>query len=1069
MFKDRRRLIGLLFVLGLIAILALAACGDDGDEDEEPTDVPPTETPAEPTATDVPPEPSDLVDTAVSDDQFSTLVDAVEAAGLAEALKEGEYTIFAPNNEAFEAALAALDMDAAALLEDTDLLTPILQYHVVEGIYMAADLADGDTLTTLQGADITVSVDDDGNVVLNDEVNVIAADVEASNGVIHAIDAVLLPPEAPAVDDMGDDAAADDDMADDAAAADDDMADDAAADDDMADDAAADDDMADDAAADDDMGDDAAAEPMDILGTADAAGSFSLLVGAVDLAGLGDALSAEGPFTVFAPPDDALAAIPPDMMDSLMSDPDQLAAVLQYHVVEGKLMAADLADGDTLTTLQGEEIAVSVEDGTVMLNGDVQVVEADIDADNGVIHVIDGVLLPPSIAESFAPADDAAADDAAADDDMADDAAADDDMADDAAADDDMADDAAADDDMADDAAADDDMADDAAADDDMADDAAADDDMADDAAADDMGDDDMAAEPQIEAPDLIDCDEYDLSDMKIGLVTDIGQIDDKSFNQSSWEGVLAAEQCGATVDYIETQDPVDYMDNIAQFAGDDYDIVVTVGFALGEATLEAAQVYPDVYFIGVDQFQVEPVDNVIGLVFHEDQSGFLAGVLAARLSETGTIAAVLGTDQVPPVVAFKEGYEAGAAYANPDISIISTYHPGGLDQAFVDPEWGAATARQALDQDADVVFGAGGKTGNGALIEVANAVEDNPPPFCIGVDTDQWLTVPEAHPCLVSSAMKLLDQGVADIIVDIYEEEVEPGNFFGDAALAPYHDLAEQVPDEVKTELEEVAEGLTNGSIWTGYGEPPEGFEAEPADQAQLGADLGTIKVGTSAGWPPFEFVDDDGNYVGFDIDLMNAIADNQGFDVEWVDVPFDSLFASLEVGEFDAVIAATTITPEREEQANFSDIYFHASQRIAVAADSDIDSPDVLPGLVVGVQRGTTGEFIVADIEGVEVKAYDEVIAAFQALSNGDVDAVVADGPLAEEVIAANPDLDLKLVGEPFTDEYYGIAVRSGYPELLDAVNAGLDNVIADGTYAELHVKWFGAEPGPDFMPAE
>ena len=112
---------------------------------------------------------------------------------------------------------------------------------------------------------------------------------------------------------------------------------------------------------------------------------------------------------------------------------------------------------------------------------------------------------------------------------------------------------------------------------------------------------------------------------------------------------------------------------------------------------------------------------------------------------------------------------------------------------------------------------------------------------------------------------------------------------------------------------------------------------------------------------------------------------------------------------------------------------------------------------------------EFTVADIDGVEVKAYDEVIAAFQALANGDVDAVVADGPLAEEVIAANPDLDLKMVGEPFTDEYYGIAVRTGYPELLDAVNAGLANTIADGTYAELYNKWFGADPAPEFMPAD
>ena len=281
-----------------------------------------------------------------------------------------------------------------------------------------------------------------------------------------------------------------------------------------------------------------------------------------------------------------------------------------------------------------------------------------------------------------------------------------------------------------------------------------------------------------IEAPDLIDCDQYDLSELKIGLVTDVGEIDDKSFNQSSWQGVLAAETCGAQVNYIETKSAEDYAENIAEFAENDYNIIVTVGFALGTATTEAAAQYPDVTFIGVDQGQwAGTVPNVVGLIFHEDHSGYLAGVLAARLTQSNVIAAVLGTDQVPPVVAFKEGYEAGAKAINPDITIISTYHPGAIDQAFTDPEWGAATAKQALDQNADVVFAAGGKTGNGGLIEVANAVgDDGPPPFCIGVDSDQWETVPEAHPCLVSSAMKLLDVGVAAIIMQIADGTVPAG-----------------------------------------------------------------------------------------------------------------------------------------------------------------------------------------------------------------------------------------------------------------------------------------------------
>jgi basic membrane protein A len=218
--------------------------------------------------------------------------------------------------------------------------------------------------------------------------------------------------------------------------------------------------------------------------------------------------------------------------------------------------------------------------------------------------------------------------------------------------------------------------------------------------------------------------------------------------------------------------------------------------------------------FIGVDQFQAETLPNVTGLLFPEDRAGFLGGALAAHMSQTDTIAAVLGTDLVPPVVAFKEGYEAGARYINPDITIISTYHPGGLDVAFTDPEWGASTAAQAIDQGADVIFGAGGKTGNGALIEVAS----HEGLYCIGVDTDQWETVPEAHTCLISSAMKLITPGVFELIQASKNDEFPGGNYFGEVGLAPFHDFDAVIPQEVKDSLAEIDAGLRDGSIETGY-----------------------------------------------------------------------------------------------------------------------------------------------------------------------------------------------------------------------------------------------------------
>jgi basic membrane protein A len=329
-------------------------------------------------------------------------------------------------------------------------------------------------------------------------------------------------------------------------------------------------------------------------------------------------------------------------------------------------------------------------------------------------------------------------------------------------------------------------------------------------------------AAPPATAPAAPGDGEAPAVEFRVGLVTDVGRINDRSFNQSAWEGVLlAAEQLGISannINFIETTDPTDYADNMAQFLESDYNVIVTVGFALGEATIVAARENPDVFFIGVDQFQGEALPNLAGLIFEEDKSGFLAGVLAAQMTQSNIIASVLGTDLVPPVVAFGTGYANGARYINPDISVITTYHPGGLDIAFTDPEWGAATAAQAMDQGADVVFAAGGLTGNGGLQEVASRVTADAPVYCIGVDTDQWFTVPAAQACLISSAMKLITPGVADLIGLAQAGDFPGGNYLGGVGLAPFHDFDDVIPQEVKDILSQVGEGLEDGSISTGY-----------------------------------------------------------------------------------------------------------------------------------------------------------------------------------------------------------------------------------------------------------
>ncbi len=269
------------------------------------------------------PESRDIVDIAVEDGRFTTLVAAVQAAGLVDALKaEGPLTVFAPTDDAF----AALpEGTVEALLADIPALTNILLYHVVDGKVMAEAVVELSQAMTLQGQYVDIQVMD-GKVMI-DGAEVIITDIEASNGVIHVLDAVILP------------------------------------------------------------------ESRDIVDIAVEDGRFTTLVAAVQAAGLVDALKADGPLTVFAPTDEAFAALPEGTVEALLADIPTLTNILLYHVVDGKVMAADVVELSSATTLLGQDIAISLMDGKVMLN-ESEVIITDLETSNGVIHVIDAVLLP---------------------------------------------------------------------------------------------------------------------------------------------------------------------------------------------------------------------------------------------------------------------------------------------------------------------------------------------------------------------------------------------------------------------------------------------------------------------------------------------------------------------------------------------------------------------------------------------------------------------------------------------------------------------------------------------------
>ena len=222
---------------------------------------------------------------------------------------------------------------------------------------------------------------------------------------------------------------------------------------------------------------------------------------------------------------------------------------------------------------------------------------------------------------------------------------------------------------------------------------------------------------------------------------------------------------------------------------------------------------------------------------------------------------------------------------------------------------------------------------------------------------------------------------------------------------------------------------------------------------------DADRITVATDATWPPMQFINENRELVGFDIDLMRLIAEEAGFEVVFQNTAWDGIFAGLATGEYDAVISSVTITEERQETMDFSIPYINAGQVLIVRQNqTGVTTLADLRGQSVGAQIGTTGAFEVQGTDGVDLRTYDELGLAIEDLANGRIDGVVADTPIAADFVLQNENYRgrLQIVGEPFTDEYYGIAVRKGNSAILDRINAGLQAVLDSGRNIELEEKW-------------
>ena len=314
--------------------------------------------------------------------------------------------------------------------------------------------------------------------------------------------------------------------------------------------------------------------------------------------------------------------------------------------------------------------------------------------------------------------------------------------------------------------------------------------------------------------------------DFKACEVSDTGGIDDKGFNQNAYEGLQRAEtELGIEIAFLESSADTDYAPNIQTFLGD-CDLIVTVGFLLGDATKTAAEANPNQLFAIVD-FAYDPaVPNIRGLVFDTESASMLQGYLAAGMSTTGVVG-TFGGAKIGPVTDFMDGFVAGVNYYNEQNDatvVVKGWDPATQEGVFTDNFDDLALGRQKaealMQEDADIIFAVAGPAGQGAMA----AVQDNPSaldpkPLIIGVDVDQYLSVPGFEDIMLSSELKRMDnavfQAVKDAILGPWTENLYVGTLANDGVgIAPYHDLDSAVPAELKAGVDALKAALIDGSV---------------------------------------------------------------------------------------------------------------------------------------------------------------------------------------------------------------------------------------------------------------
>ncbi len=325
---------------------------------------------------------------------------------------------------------------------------------------------------------------------------------------------------------------------------------------------------------------------------------------------------------------------------------------------------------------------------------------------------------------------------------------------------------------------------------------------------------------------------------IKVGVVTDVGGPDDKSFNQTSIAGLNKAIQDGLidpSSKYLQSRQQTDYSKNIEEFISQGYDMVVTIGFLLGVDTANEAKKNPNVKFAivdytypdcapgakeGTDCGSATAIPNVLGLHFNIQEATFQAGYLAAAVTKTKKVGTFGGVN-IPPVTDFPVGFEGGIHYYNQkhnaNVQLIgwnTAKFDGVFTGTFTDPDKGKQAALSLIDEGADIVLPVAGATGNGAFTAAAERKV-----YAIGVDTDQCVSIPDACPVLLTSNMKRTDVAVYNAIKSVVDGSFKGGVYTatlanGGVGLAPYHNNANLVPSDLQAELDQIKADIIAGKI---------------------------------------------------------------------------------------------------------------------------------------------------------------------------------------------------------------------------------------------------------------